>query len=390
MEKDINLNSLEKNSFYSFLSLYIISSTLFIFLSAYWYYEAQYSSLEQNEYYRLQHISDAISQKIINAHMMKKKLVMPAYDNDITVALISTKDKVVYGKLMDDYIVHRSEYITNNGNNILSSDAPQGHLNIKYVVLHSDRLSLKIIQLKQNVIATIVISILIVIILAWLLSMIFIKPLRQRVKQVEDFVHDTTHELNTPITALSMSVSFAMKQEECKSNKFLKNISISTKQLFDIYNALSYLSFDSNQEEPEILEISKVVEKSVAYYKELAHSKGIIIESTHEEFFYAIDEAKLTMLFGNLINNAIKYSHPNSKIIVSFSNAVFKVQDFGIGIKADKLENIYDRFNRETECAGGFGIGLSIVKKIVQEYNLDIKVKSKLGEGSSFLVLFDT
>lgn len=388
MEKDISLNSLEKNSFYSFLSLYIISSTLFIFLSAYWYYEARYSSLEQNEYYRLQHINDAISQKIINAHMMKKKLVMPTYDKDVTVALVSTKDRVVYGKLMDNYIATKSEYITNNGHNILSSDSPQGHLNIKYVVIHSDSLSSKLEKLKQEVIFTVVVSIFIVIILAWILSKIFIKPLRQRVKQVEDFVHDTAHELNTPITALSMSVSFAMKQKECQNNKFLKNISISTKQLFDIYNALSYLSFDSKQEEPEILEISKVVEKSVAYYKELAHSKGIVIESTHEELFYAIDEAKLTMLFGNLINNAIKYSHPNSKIVVSLSNGIFEVQDFGIGIKADKLESIYDRFNRETEYAGGFGIGLSIVKKILQEYDLDIKVKSKLGEGSSFFVIF--
>ncbi len=388
MEKDTSLNKLEKNSFYSFLSLYIISSTLFIFFSAYWYYEARYSSLEQNEYYRLQHVADEISQKIINAHMKRKKLQIPHYDKDITLALISNNNKIVYGKLMDNYSPTKSEYINNHGHNILISDAPQGHLNIKFVVVHSDMLLSKLQNLREILISTIIISIFIVIILAWVLSKIFIKPLRQRVKQVEDFVHDTAHELNTPITALSMSVAFAMKQAECQNNKFLKNISISTKQLFDIYNALSYLSFDSKQEAPTAVNICTTLQKSVAYYEELAHSKGIKIESSCEAFSYAINEQKLTMLFGNLISNAIKYSHPNSKIIISFANATLKVQDFGIGIAEDKLESIYERFNRETEYAGGFGIGLSIVKKIAQEYGLTIELTSELGQGSSFFVKF--
>jgi len=384
--KDTSLNSLEKNSFYSFLSLYIISSTLFIFLSAYWYYEARYSSLEQTEYYRLQHLSDKISQTIINAHMMGIKLEMPEYDKDVTVALVSKTSKVVYGKLLDGFFPKRSEYLIQNGHNILSSDAPQEHLGIEYVVLHSDILFLKLQELKKNVTLSIVLSITIVIILAWFLSIIFIKPLRQRVKQVEDFVHDTAHELNTPITALRMSLSQAMKKDT--SNKYLKNISVSTKQLFDIYNALSYISFDLKKEEAESLDVCSVVKKSVAYYEELAHAKGIEIESSCEEFYYTIDEPKLTMLFGNLISNAIKYSHPNSKIMVNFSDATFSVEDFGIGIAKDKLSSIYERFNRETEYAGGFGIGLSIVEKITEEYDLDIKVESILGKGSRFIIKF--
>jgi two-component system OmpR family sensor kinase len=246
----------------------------------------------------------------------------------------------------------------------------------------------KIARLKTNVINTVIFSILSVIVLAWLLGKIFMKPMQTRIKQIEDFVHDTAHELNTPITALRMSVSRAIKKETC-DNKLLKNISVSTKQLFDIYNALSYLSFESNKEEVVKLDMCKVVEKSVAYYEELAQSKNIVISSTCREFSYKIDEVKLTMLFGNLINNAIKYSHPNSKIEVEFIDGVFKIKDYGIGIPQDKLDTIYDRFNRETDYAGGFGIGLSIVKKITQEYNLALHVESKLGEGTMFEVGFN-
>ena len=381
------MNSLEKNSFYSFLALYIISSTFFIMISAYWYYTAQYNSLEQNEYYRLQHLSDKISQRIITAHMSSTKLNMPEYDKDIIVALVSTKDKVIFGKLMDDYIPKKSEYFIAHGHNILSSDAPQEHLDVKYVVLHSDILFEKITTLKQNVLLTVMLSIVSVILLAWVLGRIFMKPLRTRIKQVEDFVHDTAHELNTPITALSMSVSRALKKDTC-DNKLLKNISVSTKQLFDIYNALSYLSFESKEEEATEIDVCKIVEKSVTYYEELAQSKNIVIRSTCREFSYKIDEAKLTMLFGNLINNAIKYSHPNSEINISFIDGVFKIQDYGIGIAKDDLKNIYDRFKRVTDYAGGFGIGLSIVKKITQEYDLALHVESKLGKGTVFEVDF--
>jgi len=387
------LNSLEKNSFYSFLALYIISSTFFIIVSAYWYYTAQYNSLEQNEYYRLQHLSDKISQSVITAHMSGSKLEMPEYDEDIDVALVDINGKVVFGKLMDDYIPKKSEYFTSHGHNILSSDSTQEHLKIKFVVLHSDELFSKIAYLKQSVISTVSISIVSIIILAILLGRIFMKPLRTRIKQIEDFVHDTAHELNTPITALSMSVSRALKKDTCDS-KLLKNISVSTKQLFDIYNALSYLSFEAKDEEVSEINVCRVVEKSVAYYGELAQSKGIVIISTcsvphgYREFTYSMDETKLTMLFGNLINNAIKYSHPNSKIIISFIDGVFRIEDKGIGIADNELKYIYDRFNRATDYAGGFGIGLSIVKKITQEYSLGLHVESKLGEGTVFEVDF--
>lgn len=94
------------------------------------------------------------------------------------------------------------------------------------------------------------------------------------------------------------------------------------------------------------------------------------------------------MLFGNLINNAIKYSHPSSQIDIIFKDKVFSIEDYGIGIDKDKLSKIYETYNRETDYAGGFGIGLSIVKKISQEYGLRLEVKSALDKGSCFSVTF--
>lgn len=386
--KGIDLNSLEKKSFYSFLALYILSSFIFITLSAYWYYTAQKNALQSNQYYKLQHISDTLSQKIIHAHMQGLKLDIPVLDKGIGIALIDVNKEVIYGSLINDFSPSKAEYFEKGEDNILISDAPQEHLNIKFVVVHSKALFEQKIDLKRRVLAVMVLSIMMMIGLAWILSRFFMSPLHQKIKQIEGFVHDTAHELNTPITALSMSVSRALKKRDY-DEKILKNISISTKQLFDIYRSLAYLSFDSKKQVSRELDLSTVLKKSVAYYKELSESKKIEISLEVEAFIFAIDEAKLSMLFGNLINNAIKYSMPNSSIEISLKEGVFKIQDYGIGIEEEKLSKIYERYNRETDYAGGFGIGLSIVQKISQEYKINIEVTSEKNKGSCFTLVFN-
>jgi two-component system OmpR family sensor kinase len=380
------LNTLEKKSFYSFLALYIISSLIFTALSAYWYYTAQKNMYQSNQRYRLQHIADTISQGIIHSHMQGKELEVPHFD-DVIVALINVNKEVVYGSLMEDFLPNKMEYFEIGEYSVLISYSPQTHHGIESVVVQSKALNEQLTDLKQNVLAVMLVSIILMIALAWVLSKLFIRPLHVRVKQVEDFVHDTAHELNTPVTALSMSVSRALKKK-VYDEKALKNISISTKQLFDIYRSLSYLSFESKHQSSPVLDVARTLEKSVLYYKELSESKKIEISLEAEPFRFKIDEIKLSMLFGNLISNAIKYSMPESTIKIRFKDGVFTIQDEGVGIAQEKLSKIFERYNRESDYAGGFGIGLSIVQKIAKEYNITVDVSSKKDKGTCFILVF--
>ena len=381
------MNTLEKRSFYSFLALYIVSSSIFIVLGAYWYYTAQKNALESNQYYKLQHIADTLSQKIINAHMQGTKFDFPLFDEDIEIALVDVNKNLVYGCIKEDFFPSKAQYFELGKHNVLISDTPQEHLNIKFVVVQSKALLEEITGLKQKVLTVMIMSIVMMIALAWVLSRLFMSPLHQKIKQVEDFVHDTAHELNTPITALSMSVSRAL-QKQTYDEKILKNISISTKQLFDMYTALSYLSFESKPHNETLLDVALVLEKSVSYYKELSESKKVELSVEMEPFEFKIDETKLSMLFGNLINNAIKYSYPNSTIEMYLKGGVFSIRDHGIGIEREKFSKIYERYNRETNYAGGFGIGLSIVQKICQEYGIRMDVSSEKERGACFTLSF--
>ncbi len=383
------MNSLEKKSFYSFLALYIVSSTVFILLSAYWYYSAQKNAFESNDYYKLQHIADTFSQEIISSHMQGKPLPPYPFSESLlnSLVLVDTNGKIVRGKIQGDFNPVEDGYFKINGYSTLVSSAPQEHQNIRYILVQSSQLSLQISQLKLNVIVVMIVVLAVMMVLAWALSRFFMLPVHQKIKQIEDFVHDTAHELNTPITALSMSVSRALKKR-VYDEKILTNISISTKQLFDIYTTLSYLSFESKVHPCAEVDVESVLQKSVAYYKELSESKKILINLKSDTLYFAIDEVKLEMLFGNLINNAIKYSMPNSEIDITLKEGVFMIQDYGIGIEKEKLPRIYKRYNRETDYAGGFGVGLNIVQKISEEYKIKINVTSEKDQGTCFTLIF--
>ena len=387
VQKDTVLNSVERKSFYSFLLLYIVSSFAFISLSAYWYYTAQETMLKSNDYYKHQHTADRISSEIIAASTKGHLNYTPRKEEGITLAFIDTHNKVVYGKITEDFFPTKPEYFAKGDYCVLVSQAPQEHLGIKYVVVQSKVLFDEIKKLKQSVMLVMFFGTIIMSLLAFVLSKLFMKPIHQHIQHIEDFIHDTTHELNTPITALSMSVSRAIKKKTY-DEKILKNISISTKQLFDIYRSLTYLNFTSQSKVSRPVNVKTVLEKSVAYYKELSESKGIKIELDIENYNFQIDENKLSMLFGNLINNAIKYSMANSKIEISLKSGVFIIKDYGIGIEEGKIDNIFQKYNRQTEYAGGFGVGLSIVKKICDEYEIKLRVESKKEEGTRFILDF--
>ena len=376
VEKGINLNELEKKSFYSFLSLYLVSSLLFVLLSGYWYYSAQKNSLESETYYKLEHFADKLSGKIINAHMMGRPLELPK-KKSFEYKLISLDDAQNY----DD------AYFEKEGYKVLISSSPREHLNIKYVVVKTNSYFQKLAELKKNVLSLMSLSFFVIMIISFFLAKLFMKPVRKRIEQIESFIQDVSHELNTPITALGMSASRAIKKG-VYDKKILTNISISTKQLESIYKSLTYLNFTEKEEPKEKLELKPIVERVVNYYSELSSAKFIEVETHLDVTTLNAVESRVELLFSNLLSNAIKYSMPESKVTITLEKNCFCIKDEGVGIAQDKLDEVFKLYSRETNIAGGFGVGLNIVQQICDEYNIKVEVSSTLGEGSEFRLYF--
>ena len=360
------MNELERRSFYSFLSLYIVSSFFLISLVGYWYYISQKRSLESEVHARLEHVIDKEASRIISAQMQGEKYLFLPPMEAIDVTLLDKHGSRISGaqlSRMQDHPfcmqmrMHRySEgnttlaqyplgYYNENGYSVLISDAAKGHMGVARIIASTRMLSGSITTLEREVVWSVLLVMLAVAVIAWLLSVIFMRPVRERRMQIERFINDVTHELNTPITSLTMSTEQALSTGSC-SQKCLNHIAISTRQLYDIYRSLTYLSFADTKEASEVVEVETVLRKSITYYQPLAEIKRISLEVEADSCLYMIPSQQLSLLFGNLIGNAIKYSPAGSTITVSLRDCICEIADQGIGIAPEAQKVIFERYKR--------------------------------------------
>jgi len=376
------MNSAAQKSFWLFLFLYLGSSFIFLFTASYWFYNAQLSMQKANDYHKLKHISDEVSLDVIMAQMMDKDLILKSYPKT-SVGLFNSNKVLVYGRVMQVVEFEKDTYMQGDVFSVISQGTAN-HLGVSYVVVQSTQSAQSLTKIREKIFLVATMIAMLIIIIAVVLGKIFLKPIKDKIEKVEEFVKDTTHELNTPITALMMSLSRLKDVKEC-NQKSIQNISISTKQLYDIYASLSYISFQT-KEEDEMLRFDEVVDQSMEYFNELLNKKSLLVSLESKPCQLNIAPTKAKMLINNLLSNAIKYSHPNSKLLVEINEKYFRVCDEGIGIEKKKLENIFDRFSRGTSYAGGFGVGLSIVDGIVKEYKYTLKIESKVDQGTTITI----
>ncbi len=379
------MNKITKKSFYSFLALYLVSSFLFLSLAAYWFFTSQLAMEMNNNFYKMTQIADRVSANVIQSDMKGEQYKLKPFPM-ASVALVDKKKNIIDGTLQHEVDYTKKFYMAHNSFTLVS-DKPSGHLGVAYVVVQSNQCNQNVAALKKKVITTVILTAIFIIVIAALLSYIFLRPIREKMQEIDSFVKDTTHELNTPITALMMSTS-RLKKREAYDAKIVQNISISTKQLHDIYESLSFLSFDTQSEVAQELDFSEVVTESIMYFKELLEKKKLTITSDLQPCLVTIAPTKAKMLVNNLLSNSIKYSKPNKKITLITTPTTFTIIDEGIGIAKEKLDNIFKRFVRANSYAGGFGVGLNIVESIITEYGFAITLESQESLGTTITIDF--
>lgn len=379
------MNKLTKRSFYSFITLYLVSSFILLTLASYWFFTAQVSTEMSSNYHKMNNVANKVTAAVITADMMKRDFTLEKFATT-QVALFDKDQTLRYGKTLGT-VDFTQTYYKNDPTFTLISTSVGGHLNIHYIVVQSNECTTYIKALKNNVFYTALIIGIIIILIAVLLSYIFLKPIKDKMHEIEEFIKDTTHELNTPISALMMSTS-RVKEKKVYDENIITNISISTKQLYEIYSSLTFLNFDTSSEKPQEIMFDEVVEDSIAYFNELIQKKNISLEISKEECKLFITPNKAKRLINNLLSNAIKYSPPNKKITILVKKNSFVIVDEGIGIAKEKLNTIFQPFKRASSYAGGFGIGLNIVDSIVKEYNYKIIIASQENEGTTVTINF--
>jgi len=379
------MNKITRRSFYSFLALYLISSFAFLTLAAYWFFNSQVAMEKSSNFYKMNNIAEKVSSEVIRSHMTGEKFTLKMFPS-ANVALLDEDKNILYGSLSQK-VDYSKEFYMKGDMFTLITQRTANHLGVSYVVVQSGECIKNIVVLKNRILYTVIFTAFFIILIAIFLSYIFLKPIKDKMLEIENFVKDTTHELNTPITALMMSTS-RIKSKKYYDEKIVNNISISTKQLYDIYASLSYLSFDHDSEEPKEIFFEEIVSESIEYFSELLNKKGITLVKELNRSPMQIAPTKAKMLINNLLSNAIKYSKPNTTIHITTTKDTFSIQDEGIGIAKGELKNILKRFVRANSYAGGFGVGLNIVDSIVKEQGFKLNIDSQEGVGTTVTIRY--
>ena len=137
-----------------------------------------------------------------------------------------------------------------------------------------------------------------------------------------------------------------------------------------------------------MLDVREIIADRVEYFEVLAKSKQVTFSLSLTEAEIVMDRRKFIRVIDNLISNAIKYNKRNGEIRIELKRNRLVIEDTGIGISEEKIPFMFDRYLRFNKSEGGFGVGLSIVKKIVDEYGIRIEVESEEGVGTRMVLIW--
>jgi len=220
-------------------------------------------------------------------------------------------------------------------------------------------------------------------------------------KQRNDFVANVSHELKTPLTAMKIVSESLLHQEKSDIyiyRDFLKDIDSEVDRLNKIIdNLLSLVDMDQEalQIEYQLTYVNYLIEKLIRSLKPLAEHKKInLIFTEIDKIQIELDQIKIQQALSNIIYNAIKYTPERGTVHITLYNennaAVIKIEDNGIGISADSLPHIFEKFYRvdkaRSRLTGGTGLGLAIAQQIIVLHQGKIEVTSQLNEGTKFYV----
>lgn len=214
----------------------------------------------------------------------------------------------------------------------------------------------------------------------------------------DDFIAMVSHELKTPLTAMSGYAQILQRKAQTNADDFaadkLDKLFSQLKKMNTLINGFLNVSrLDSGKIhlEPKPFCLRTLIAETIDMAKDVSDSHEISYEEL-DSVMLSADREKISSVLYNLISNAVKYSPSGKKVVVSTRKAdsmiIVSIRDFGMGIKTEDIDHLFDRYyrvkNKGMENIAGFGIGLYLSAEIVQRHYGRIWAESIWGEGSTF------
>ena len=221
---------------------------------------------------------------------------------------------------------------------------------------------------------------------AFYLAKLSLRPLYEKIDTLNRFIKDSTHEINTPLSVISMSIETADLDNLNERNlKRFNNISLAAKSLNNIYDALVHLSFNLDKpSKKELIDLNLLTSQRLDYFAPFFVKRRLKINANLKPSFINADLEDMSKILDNLLSNAAKYAAQNSEVRIVLEPNFFSISNLGIGISKEQQLQIFDRYTRFNDDQGGFGIGLSLVKSCCIKNGIEVECQSELGKETTF------
>ncbi len=375
-----------------FLLLYGVMSILILSLMATLYYESMKEQMLSSHRLAMQLESESYVPRLKtwleSGHNLKtfpKDLAyttaLYGYDKDLLVGNLHQK----HHNFSENIVLHEG-YI-----HLILALSPYG-LGEYYLVFETRDDELWRHQVLTNALIFGSILFLILGVIGFSLSRMFLRPMNEAIALLDDFIKDTTHELNTPVSAILTNIEALHEQELPETvQKKLKRIEIASRTISTLYDDLTYLILNHDLAvENRELNLSDLLQERLEYFRHRIEQKKITL-TTHIDpnITLVIDTTKATRVIDNLLSNAIKYNRISGAISITLHTGALCVEDNGIGIPTEMIDRVFERYTRADKSVGGFGIGLNIVAMIAREYDLKISIESEERVGTTICVTWE-
>lgn len=212
-----------------------------------------------------------------------------------------------------------------------------------------------------------------------------------------DFVSNVSHEIKTPLSAIEGYALLIKDNPDLTQSEqgYIDKILSNTKHLTELVeNILIITKFENQQiaDNKERYRLDEQIRQSVLYLEPKIRAKNICFNLSLDKININANKAVMYHVWNNLISNAVKFSETNAPVDISAKEkdgkAIVKIKDYGIGMSEETVTHIFEKFYQAdaSRHSGGNGLGLPLVKRIIDIYGGKISVESEPGKGSCFTV----
>jgi len=389
---DIDLPQSEKKTLKRLLSLYVFFTIVILGLTVSLYYTLQKELAASERTIALDEYTNEFMSKLEELQNDTTNTLLYPQDEKFKTSLYGKDYKLIYSTL-ENPLNDLTQVTYTNNKVIRYVEKPRKYyLHTQYIVVEVLKDDAWLKETIETIVLYSSLFFIFMLVLGYFLVNLFLKPMRDALLLLDTFIKDTTHELNTPVSTIMTNIELI--DRENIGDKFLlksiNRIDIGAKTISNIYDDLTYLVLNNKiLSQNEEINLKEIIEQRVEYFSTLANMKKVEVETQlASDVLLHIDAKKLSKLIDNLLSNAIKYNKVGGSISIHLDKNYLCIKDSGRGIKQEHIDSMFERYSRFDKSVGGFGIGLSIVKMICDEYDFTINIESQLGNFTEVTIAF--